>query len=282
MNFMSKLERKFGRYAIPNLSIYLIGCMVIGYVISLVAPQAFLMLTLEPSMILRGQVWRLVTWILIPPSQLDIFTIIMLFFYYSIGTSLERTIGAFRYNVFLFGGFIITVVLSMAVYGVGLLTGTQFYFIVGPSVYYICLTIFLAFAALYPNMQVYLYFVIPVRVKWLAFLYVAMTVYEFVRSGIGAKVAIAASLINFLVFFLTSRSGQHLTPGQIKRRAAYQKKTKMAGAGSGASGAITRHKCAVCGRTEKDDENLSFRFCSQCNGNYEYCQDHLFTHVHVK
>lgn len=90
---MSKFEKKFGRYAIKNISLVLICCYVIGYVIQLLSPQLEAMLTLNPYAILHGQIWRLVTWILIPPSSLDLFTIIMLLFYYSIGTSLEMTWG---------------------------------------------------------------------------------------------------------------------------------------------------------------------------------------------
>lgn len=104
MRFLNKLERKFGRYAIHNLSLYLIIGYVIGYVIELFYPSMLNYLTLDPYAILHGQVWRLITWVLNPPSGLDIFTIIMLFFYYSLGTNLERTWGAFRYNVYIFGG----------------------------------------------------------------------------------------------------------------------------------------------------------------------------------
>ena len=121
---MSKFERKFGRYAIKNLSLVLIGCYVIGYVIQLLSPQLEAMLTLNPYAILHGQIWRLVTWILIPPSSLDLFTIIMLLFYYSIGTSLEMTWGTYRYNVYLFSGMLFTIIGSFLAMGLYyLLTG---------------------------------------------------------------------------------------------------------------------------------------------------------------
>ena len=90
MNFLDKMERKYGRYALSHLTMYIIVTYIAGYIIALAAPIMRQYLTLEPYYILHGQIWRLVSWILIPPSSLDIFTIIMLFFYYSIGTSLER------------------------------------------------------------------------------------------------------------------------------------------------------------------------------------------------
>ena len=96
MNFLDKMERKYGRYALSHLTMYIIVTYIAGYIIALAAPIMRQYLTLEPYYILHGQIWRLVSWILIPPSSLDIFTIIMLFFYYSIGTSLERAWGRFQ------------------------------------------------------------------------------------------------------------------------------------------------------------------------------------------
>jgi len=102
MNFLNKMERKIGKYAIPNLSLYLILGYVLGYILRFISPAIMDFLTLNPYLILRGQIWRLVTWIIIPPSGLDLFTIIMLMFYYSIGTQLERIWGTYRYNLYLF------------------------------------------------------------------------------------------------------------------------------------------------------------------------------------
>ena len=103
MKFIDKLERKFGRFGIPNLTIYMIVCYVIGYALMIVNPGILNWLSLEPAYILRGQVWRLVTWVLYPPSTSGVlwFAIAVLFFYYPIGTSLERTIGTFKYTVYI-------------------------------------------------------------------------------------------------------------------------------------------------------------------------------------
>ena len=86
------------------------------------------------------------------------------------------------------------------------------------------------------------------------------------------------SLLNFIIFFLSTRNLNRYTPHEIHRRHQFKSQMKEPRPGSG----ITKHKCAVCGRTELDDPTLEFRFCSKCEGNYEYCQDHLFTHQHIR
>ena len=108
MKFIDKLERKFGRFGIPNLTVYIIVCYVIGYALMIVNPGMLNWLSLEPAYILRGQVWRLVTWVLYPPSTSGVlwFAIAVLFFYYPIGTSLERTIGTFKYMLYILYQFV--------------------------------------------------------------------------------------------------------------------------------------------------------------------------------
>lgn len=273
---MSNFEKKFGKYAVRNISLVLIMCYVVGYIIQAVNNRFLAYLTLDPYSVLHGQVWRIFTWILVPPSMLDPFTIIMLLFYYNIGTSLERTWGTYRYNVYLLSGMLFTVVGSFA--GLGLsylipgLSMNSGYF----STYYINMSIFLAFAATFPNMQVLLMFIFPIKVKWLGILYGLVLVYDFLfRSNPVIQIAIASSLLNFVIFFVTSRSHIHMSPKQMKRRAEFRQDIRR-------NSKVTRHKCAVCGQTEEDDPDLEFRFCSKCNGNYEYCQNHLFTHTHVQ
>ena len=274
MNFLNKLERKFGRHAITGLMKYIIICYIIGYIIEFAAPRFMSFLTLEPYMIFHyGQVWRLVSWILIPPQTNIFFAIIMMIFYYQLGTVLEQTWGSFRFNVYIFGGMIFTVL------------GGYF------STYYINLSIFLAFAVCYPDMKVMLYFIIPIKMKWMAIVYAALAVASAISSGWVARVAILASLLNFIIFFLMTRNMKAYSPHEMKRKRDFRRqmgqsgmggRTTNAGNGRSGQGQITRHKCAICGRTELDDPNLEFRFCSKCDGNYEYCQDHLFTHKHVK
>ena len=275
MDWISKLERKFGRYAITNLTLLFIGSNALGYLLMYTTPALLAYLTLEPGLILRGQVWRLITWIVIPSGGNVLAVIIMLFFYYSIGTSMERTWGTFRYNLYLFSGVLFTVIGAFILYFIfGGGYGYGWYF----SSYYLCLSIFLAFAASYPDMEVLLYFVIPLKVKWLAWLDVAYLAYDMIRGGFATRVVIIASLLNFVLFYFSTKNLKAYSPKERVRKAKY--KQKMRPTNHYANGA--KHKCAVCSRTELDDPSLEFRYCSKCNGNYEYCQDHLFTHVHIK
>jgi hypothetical protein len=147
------------------------------------------------------------------------------------------------------------------------------------STYYVNMSIFLAYAATFPDMQVLLMFIIPVKVKWMGILYAALLVFEFFQYGMIGRIVIAASLLNFIVFFLLTRKTMliRMSPKQVKRRHDYKKEVKKARPVS-----IAKHKCAVCGRNSEDNPEAEFRFCSKCNGNYEYCQEHLFTHTHVK
>ena len=130
MDWISKLERKFGRYAITNLTLLFIGSNALGYLLMYTTPALLAYLTLEPGLILRGQVWRLITWIVIPSGGNVLAVIIMLFFYYSIGTSMERTWGTFRYNLYLFSGILFTVIGAFILYfifGGGYGYGSNYY-----------------------------------------------------------------------------------------------------------------------------------------------------------
>ena len=279
MKIINKLERKFGRFGIPHLTNYILVCYVIGYLLSMTKTSLISYLYLEPGLILQGQIWRLITWVLVPPGMSNIlFVLIMLMFYYSLGTTLERTWGTFRYTLYIFSGLLFTVIGAFLLY---FIEGGYVLFAGMFSTYYISMSILLAFAVSYPDMRVLLYFVIPIKMKWMAFVYVAMIGYDifnYVRMGVWQMaVPIVASLLNFIIFFLSTRDIQRYHPKEVKRRQEFKKAvnpTKVT--------TITKHKCAVCGRTERDGENLEFRYCSKCNGNYEYCQDHLYTHEHVK
>lgn len=282
-----KMEKKFGKYAISNLSLYIIIAYGIGYVLSFTG--ALEVFRLNPYNILHGQVWRLITWIIVPPSSFDLLTIIMLYFYYQLGSTLERTWGAFRYNIYIFSGMLFTVLGAFLLYGISTMNGgdaqTMGYIVsTGFSTYYINLSIFLAFASVYPNMQVLLFFVIPVKIKWMAYLDILLLAYQFIFSGSADRIAIVMSLLNFIVFFFSTRNYNRINPKEIRRRNQYKRATGQDKVFTRSADAksITKHKCAICGKTEKSSDTLEFRFCSKCNGNYEYCSDHLFTHDHVK
>ncbi len=290
MNWLNKMERKFGRYAIPNLMNYIIALYVTGFVLNMSNPDFYdRFLSLDASAVLRGQIWRVLTFIIQPPSNSIIWVFFALMLYHFIGNQLEMTWGTFRFNVYFFSGVIFHVIAAIITYvltGIVLPMGTG----------YLNLSLFLVFAALYPDKQFYIYFILPVKVKWLAWLDGILFMYTILQAflpiyggnpyyGIYYKAnALAAfvSLLNFLIFFLSSRNVKPYTPKQMKRRMDYQKNVRQAQRQAQTYAGGAKHRCAVCGRTELDDPNLEFRYCSKCRGNYEYCQEHLFTHIHVE
>ncbi len=284
MDWLNKLERKIGRYAVPNLIMWLIGAYTIGFVINMAAPGLLTYLVLSPYHVLHGQIWRLVTWIFMPTDTNLLFLLIMAMFYYQLGMTLERSWGTFRFNVYIFGGMLFTMLGAFLLYGIlsfsyepALLPEMSYMISFGISTNYINMSIFLAFAVMYPDMQVMLYFIIPIRMKWMAVVYGILTAFQFIASGWAGRISIFMSLLNFIIFFLSTRNLRRYSPHEIHRRQKFKAQMREPkGAG------VTKHKCAVCGRTELDDPTLDFRFCSRCEGNYEYCQDHLFTHQHIK
>ena len=153
MNWLNKLERKFGRYAIPNLIVYLIGAYSVGFVLNMVAPNILGYLNFQPYYILHGQIWRLITWILMPTDSNIIFLLIMMMFYYQLGTALERAWGTFRFNAYIIGGILLTEVGSLLAYGlIYLFMGGNFAYTASTmmgqmiSTSYINMSIFLAFS----------------------------------------------------------------------------------------------------------------------------------------
>ena len=169
MNFLNKLDRKFGKYAVPNLINYLLIGYGIGYVLQLFNPNIYHLLELSPEYVMQGQVWRLFTWILTTPQNFSFFTIFMFLFYYWIGHTLENHWGTFRYNMYILSGYLIMTVGAMAIYWITLLaSGGKFGVSLSMSTYYVNMASFLAFATLFPNVQVYFMMILPVKIKWLA------------------------------------------------------------------------------------------------------------------
>jgi ribosomal protein L37AE/L43A len=146
------------------------------------------------------------------------------------------------------------------------------------STYYVNMSIFLAYAATYPDMQVLIMFIIPVKVKYLGIIYSIILVLEAFGMGIMGLFVIGASLLNFVVFFIMTRKSLRISPKMRARQRDFKKRT----AAAAQARQVAKHKCAICGRTAEEYPNLEFRFCSKCEGNYEFCQDHLFTHKHFK
>ncbi|PWT28128.1 hypothetical protein [Butyrivibrio fibrisolvens] len=321
---INKLERKFGRYAIRDLTIKMMIIYAAAFIISLTPIVQYL--TLDPYKITHGfQIWRLVTWIFVSSSasrgmsNLFFLAIAIFLFYLPIGRMMESTWGDFRYNLYILCGLLFTIIGTVIFY-----FGMLFYFnvagitisssdmasigyYIGVSVtpFYVLMSIFFAYAASFPDATVLLMFIIPLQMKWLGIGYAALYGYEligFIVSAvevgitnvnfyyyIGSAVTIGCSAISFVVFVLLDKNNRirrkagRYRPSEVRRRTEFRhnvenakKAQRMTAPGS------AHHKCAVCGRTEIDDPNLEFRYCSKCKGAYEYCQDHLFTHVHVE
>ena len=283
-SWLGKMERKFGRYAIPNIMKYLIVLYAGGYFLYMINPMFYLKyLVLDWGAVLHGQIWRLLTFLMQPPSASIFMVALLLYIYYMIGMQLENALGTFRFNFYLLTGIVLHIVASLIVY---LTTGM----VISPSVEYLNLSFFFVFAMLFPDAQFLLFFAIPIKGKWIAlidgfyFLWAIISPFlpAYKGTGYGAMMAALASILNVLIFYLLSRNMHAYSPKEVKRRRDYQRKVQQAQKPEHVYENGARHKCAVCGRTELDDPNLEFRYCSKCNGNYEYCQDHLFTHTHVK
>lgn len=291
MRLIYKLERKFGRFAIHDLMKYVMGLTVIGAALGLVAPGFYYnYLMLDFSAILHGQVWRLVTFVLYPRIQgqslmMDIlFLAIMVYLYYSIGRTLENVWGTFRFNLFIFSGVFLTILVTFVYYlGTGIsfyLTPTSFTYADLEQVFQ---AVILAFAFLFPDAQFLLYFIIPVKAKWLGYLYIAFSAFlcfqDFMSGDYLAVLLVIAAYLNFLIFYLMTKTPTSYRGGHTshqKKKVRYRNTAAQENSYQG-----PRHRCAICGRTEQDNPGLEFRYCSKCDGNYEYCSDHLFTHEHV-
>lgn len=265
---------KHPRFGIPNLMTYIVIGNVAVWLFCLMdrTGQLVNMLCLDPASIMRGQVWRLVTFMLIPQS-FSLWAILFFYFYYWIGNVLEQHWGTPRFNIFLLSGVVLTIIYAFA-----------FYFISGVSVpmgtYYIYLSMFFSFATLFPDMQVLFMFIIPMKVKWLALVDAAFFLWEIIIEPFPINLLPVVAILNYLVFFgdelfdmlRRSRPKNNPTVTNFKReksRMKYEEKQKT-----------YNHKCAVCGRTDTEYPALEFRYCSRCAGYHCFCSEHINNHVH--
>ena len=315
--------RKHENKGIPNLYMVILICTLVGYVLRYLTPGIYYNLVLVPYMVVvNHQFWRLFTWIFTIPYELTIIMVIFLpinlYFYYSIGRRLEYYWGRLMYNMYVIGGFILTdiAVLIGAYYryywspNAGAnraldITGTGDGLYAGLSVTrYMLISIFLAFAVVGGENIVYLYFVIPLKMRWLAYFDLILLLYIFLTGGYFTRIMVVCSVANYFIYYFVNRDSTKPAYSRLKRRRNTTQKprkkskkpeveynrdgtlrfpgSQIIPPGYGNPDSISIHKCAVCGRTEKDSPNLEFRFCSKCNGNYEYCSEHLFTHQHIK
>ena len=270
-------------FGIPNLMRYIVIGNVLVYVLSMLSRNAdaaaldFLAFNL--SGLLHGEVWRLVSFVFVPGYGSPFSLIIALYFYYWIGSTLEREWGTAKFTLYYAGGALLTV---LGVIITSLITGNYYLTLAGTG--YVNLSMFLAFAVLFPEMTVLLFFIIPIKIKWLAIIdgvFFAFEILSAILSGniVGAITPVLA-LLNFAIFatphvrYLRQREQYRRSPGAVNyrrtvRQAQQQQRT-----------APYHHKCAVCGRTDTDYPDLQFRYCSKCAGYHCFCQDHIFSHVH--
>lgn len=282
-NFRRNFERFCYRHqykGIPNLMLYIVIGTALVYLISMIDPSGMFVsyLRFDRNLILRGQVWRLVSYIFMPSGGNLLFFAISLYFYYVIGKIIERTWGTFRFNLYYFTGVLITDLAA-------LLLG------INATIGYLNLSLVLAFATMFPENRVLLFYIIPVKMKYLAWFYFALTLYELFLYPFPLNLFPVLALLNYFLFF--GSDVLHILPdflqprGNKKPFGNFGKKQKpnpdwAKDYRSKTGQQPYRHKCTVCGRTDTANPDLEFRYCSKCSGYHCYCIDHINDHNHVQ
>lgn len=257
---LSSLERKFGRFAVPNLTMIFIVGQIAMFMLCKQDPQSWERIVLIPSKVLNGEVYRLISFLVLPPTDAVLWAALAWYVFYLMGTALENYWGTFRYNVFLLIGYLATVAVSFITPEIAVGNG------------YLQGSVFFAFAYLNPNFQLMLAFVFPVKIKWLALLGWAGIVMQVIFAEWQQKLIAVAGVMNFFVFFGSevfsrARLGQKFMASQAKR--------------FGEKPQAYMHKCETCQLTDADDSDMDFRYCSKCSGDLCYCSEHLRSHEHV-
>ena len=259
MKLLDRLQRRFGRFAVPHVTEGLIVCQVLTFFFYQNKPAFLNGIALMPARVLQGEAWRLVTFLCEPPTTNLIFALFFWYLFYLMGTTLESTWGTFHYNAYLLVGWVATVSASFlqpdAFASAGFLQGS----------------VFLAFAYLYPDFQLMLFLILPVKVKWLALLQWVVYLSLVIFGDTMTQLLTAASVCNFVLFFwydiyLRMKTGR-------RRMAQQAEKIRTAN--------TPRHTCVVCGVTNLSDPKMSFRYCSKCLGAPCYCAAHIHAHEHV-
>ena len=259
-------------FGIPRLMLYLIIGNALVYLFTMMDRTGMLAwyLCLVPDRLLKGEIWRLVTFVFVPNTGRLIFLVIELYFYYLIGSTLERAWGVGKFTVYYLCGMAITVV-----YGIlaSLITGRS----LALTGSYLSLSMFFVYATLWPDNQVLLFFFIPVKVKWLAWFEAAVFLLTMIT---GRTLLPLVGLANYFLFCGTSLLASLKFFRMRNRSQARQFRRNVKRAENGQDGRTYTRKCAVCGRTDTDYPELEFRYCSQCVGYHCFCADHIHSHVH--
>ena len=269
MTYIERFCRKHPDFGVRDLMKYVAIANAAFWILGAVNPVLASYLTFDPALVLRGQIWRVITFALCPPST-GLLAFVAIYFYYWIGSTLERQWGTPQFNIYFFTGLILT-----------LLYGFLVYFIFGTRLVldaqYVYLSMFFSFAVLFPNMEVLLFFLLPIKIKWLALVDAAYFVLELVRLPFPAKLLPLVAVLNFFIFCggdLLRALPRKPAPNTVNFRRESQRIRREQ------SQQLYTHKCAVCGRTDKSNPELEFRYCSRCAGYHCFCQDHINSHIH--
>lgn len=259
--WLDRLERRLGRFAIPNLTLVLIAGQVLIYVAARIEGRAEIVLNLLliPQLVAQGEVWRLVTFVFEPPMMPPLFAFIFWYLFYLMGTALEHQWGTFRYNVFLLIGFAATAAVSF------------FTPALPASNAFLQGSVFLAFAFLYPDFVLHLFFILPIKIKWLALLAWLYYLNTLVVGAWPERLQVIAAVANFLVFF-----GRELVD-----RLRHKRRRVVWDARQARAKAKPMHECRICGITNLTHPKMQFRYCTKCAGQCCYCMEHLTDHQHV-
>lgn len=264
----SKIKQNYKNFGIKNLMMVIVFANILVYLLSMLGNNNLsLSLALIPDRVLSGEIWRVISYIFIPPTFNPFFLIFVLMFYYYIGRELEDYWGTFKFNLYYFTGVFISsltaMIFNISIVGVADLN----------------LSLFLAYAVLRPEHTVYLFMVLPIKMKYVAIVTLTILGYRFFTTSYWQiKFVVVAPILNFIIFFLPSLFRMVVRDSENRKR----KKEYTSKVLKFEDNKISRHVCCECKRTEKDNETLEFRYCSKCNGNYEYCSDHIFNHEHKK
>ena len=278
MKYLNNLIDRFcynhPRFGIPNLVYYLIGGSCIVYLLDLLTYSRVAvssLLAFDRTLIFQGQIWRLVTFLFTTWGQNPVSFLLAMYFLWFVGTSLEREWGTAKFTCYYGLGVLLTMLL-------GLVTGSA-------STAYIDLTLFLAFATLYPDTRFLLFFIIPVKAKWLGWIDAALLGISFLTSvftlNLGGALMIVISIFNYLLFFWPELMYQ---VRRMRGEAKYSRQANVVNFKKAARDLKRRdyvHKYTVCGRTDAEFPDLEFRYCSRCAGYHCYCMDHINNHVHI-
>jgi membrane associated rhomboid family serine protease len=252
MTWLDKLEKRIGFIAIPGLIRIVVAFNVLVFLLVQWNPDFRFVLALDPVRILHGEVWRLVTYIFLPQSFSLLGMLLLLWFLWFIGEGLERAWGAFRLTLYYLIGMIGTTIAA-------------FFFGSNFSNVMLISSLFYAFARFYPDVVIYLFFILPVKIKWLAWAYAAILLAGFVIGTNSYRMAVVAALSNYLIFF-----GPEIIHDARHRHEVTARRRRFEGQSRSETESI--HKCAVCGATELSDPNLEFRVARDGE---EYCVPHL-------